>query len=68
MQGLLENGVVAIIRRLSVNQSSIKIVVERGVKILKLSAVLIQENRSLDGRSPYHLILEDISEGNGRRT
>jgi len=26
-----------------------KIVVERGVKIPKLSAVLIQENRSLDG-------------------
>jgi len=66
-QGLLEN-CVAIIRRVLVNQSSMKIVVERGVKILKLSAVSIQENRSLDGQSPYRLILEDIGEGNGQRT
>jgi len=66
-QGLLQNG-VAIIRQLSVNQSSMNIVVERAVKIPKLSAMSIQNNQSLDGRSPYRLILEDVGEGNGRRT
>jgi len=63
-QGLLQNG-VAIIRQLSVNQSSMKIVVERGVEIPKLLVVSIQENQNLDGRSPYRLILEDVGEGNG---
>jgi len=66
-QGLLQNG-VAIIRRLLVNQSSMKTAVERGVKIPKLSVVSIQENQSLYSRSPYRLILEDVSEGNGQRT
>jgi len=66
-QGLLQNG-VAIICWLSVNQSSMKIVVERAVKIPKLLAMSIQNNRSLDGRSPYRLILEDVGEGNGQRT
>ena len=47
MQGLLQDG-VAIIGRLSVNQSSMKIVVERAIEIPKLVAMSIQGDRSLD--------------------
>ena len=45
-----------------------KIVVERAVKIPKLVVISIQDDRSLDGGSPYRLVLENIDEGNGRRT
>ena len=67
VKGLLQNG-VAIISRLSINPPPQEIVVERRVEIPEPTAVSIQEDQSLNGGIPYHLILENIGKANRRCT